>query len=146
MLTACPTKTIESAKKQSSRIATYANSGVNITRILFNERVISLTQKDKIANAFIVLAHGGQAFDASVARLEAAYGDKVPMSEIEALFQVFDAQLVGKFLDILRELKVISAGNKYAEIIALLTSTVLIIAKAFGKKQEIQMKIEAVRI
>ena len=144
MLTACPQKSITEAKKQSSQIAVYANNGVEITRELFRSQIISIAQKDRIAEGFILLAKSGQTFDRTVKNIENAYGTRPPKSEIERLFQVFNAEVVARFLDILRELKVVSADNRIGEVVALLQTAILAIAKVFGNKRQLELQIEQI--
>ena len=144
LLSACPQKSIGEAKRQSSQIAVYANNGVEITRELFRNQIISLAQKDRIADGFILLAKSGQTFDLAVKNIENTYGTRPPKSEIERLFKIFNAELVAKFLDILRELKVISADNRIGEVIALLQTAILIIAKVFGNKRQVELQIEQI--
>ncbi|HEV7701392.1 MAG TPA: hypothetical protein VGO43_14265, partial [Pyrinomonadaceae bacterium] len=79
LLTACPSAaSLEKAKAESARIATYANAGVNLTRNLYESQVITIGQKDAIAKKFVFLADGGIAFDAAVNKALATYGSNVP--------------------------------------------------------------------
>lgn len=144
LVSACPKKSINEAKKQSAQIANYANNGVEITRELFRGQIISLEQKDKIADGFILLAKSGQTFDLTVKNIENTYGTRPPKSEIERLFQVFNAEVVARFLDILRELKVVSANNQIGEVVALLQTAILAIAKVFGNKRQVELQIEQI--
>lgn len=144
LLTACPQKTIDTAKKQSTQIAVYANNGVEITRELFRNQIISLAQKDKIADGFILLAKAGQTFDLTVKNLENTYGKRPPKSELDKLFQVFNSEVVANFLEILRELKVIGANNRYGEVISLLQTAILTIAAVFRNSRQIKQQIEAI--
>lgn len=143
LMTACPKKTIETAKRESARLAGYANQGVNVTRELFREKFLTVEQKDKIAEGFIVLAKAGQTFDETVKNLEKTYGSNVPRSEVEKLFEVFNSLVVGKFLDVLKELKIVS-DNRIGEVVELLRSAILIIAKGFGKGSALEKQLEAV--
>lgn len=143
LLAGCPA-TLGKAKSASSKLATYANTGVDITRTLFREQLISIDRKDKIADAFTALAKAGAAFDLAVANVEREYGGSVPKSEIEKLFAVFDSEVVERFLVVLKSLKIAPSVGGYGEAIDLLTSAVLIIAGAFGRKRMIEVKIAAV--
>lgn len=144
LLSACPKKSISEAKKQSAQIAVYANNGVEATRTLFQSRVITLEQKDRIADAFILLAKAGQTFDRTIQNIETTYGAKPPKTELYKLFQVFNAEVVGRFLDILQQLKIISANNQIGEIVSLIQTAILTIARLFGNKRQVELQLEAI--
>lgn len=145
---ACPSqKTLEDAMIESRRFATYANRGVEVTRSLFNGRIITLEQKDKIADAFILLGRGGIEFDNAVARLHAQYSSgNVPKDKLDVLFALFDSAVIDKLIKILTDLRVFGANNSYAEIISLLTTSVLLVAKAFKREKVVKLKLEALKI
>jgi hypothetical protein len=141
-LTACPSaQTIQKAKATSAKLASYANAGVNITRDLHREKIISLSLKDDIADAFVVLADAGIAFDAAIKKAETAYGSSVPKSEIAKLFAVFDAEVVAKFLVVLEKLKLVTNATAYLAIIESLKAAILIVAEAFDRKAEVEAKL-----
>lgn len=142
MLTACPKEqSIEKAKSSSAKLATYANTGVNITRDLFNEKVISLETKNKIADAFIVLADAGIAFDTAVKRIETVYGTDVPKAEVTKLFEVFDKEVVQAFLAVLETLKLVSDSSAYLVVIEAVRTAVLTIAEAFDRKKTVEAQV-----
>lgn len=138
LLVGCPSKTISKAENASSKLATYANSGIAITRDLYRENIISLATKDKIADAFIVLAKGGMAFDAAVANAKAQYGTNPPQSAVDALFNTFNAEVVAKFLAVLQQLKLITDSSAYLAVIESLKAAVLVVAAAFGKRSQVE--------
>lgn len=140
--TACPSGgSIAKAKQSSAKLAGYANLGVNGTRDLYRANLISLEQKDTIANGFLVLAKAGIAFDAAVKNLETTYGANVPKSEIEKLFAVFSGDVVAKFVDVLKQIRIVGANNSVGEIIALLQTAILAVAKAFSKEKVIRQQL-----
>ncbi|MEO8647764.1 MAG: hypothetical protein ABI539_01220 [Acidobacteriota bacterium] len=143
VLTACPSgQTLQKAQDASAKVATYANSGINLTRELYRSNYLSLENKDRIADGFIALAKAGQAFDAAVANAKAAYGDTAPKDAIAALFATFNQEVVGKFIAVLQSLKLASvvSGN-FAATIELLKTAILVVAKAFGKGGSVQAVI-----
>lgn len=143
LLTACPSKaSLEKAKAESSRIAGYANAGVNLTRSLYESQVITIGQKDNIARKFISLADAGIAFDLAVNKAIQTYGSNVPKSEIERVFAVFDSEVVEKFLDILSSMKLLANKAAYAQVIDTLRTAVLLVAKVFNKRQLIAAKVQ----
>lgn len=138
---ACPARTIQKAKSASGKLATYANTGVNITRDLFHQNLISITQKDKVAQAFIVLADAGIAFDGAVVALQREFGNSPPKPKLDALFAAFDAQVVGSFIAVLQELKLLSNTAALSATIEAIKAAVLIIAHAFGQRNYVQGRI-----
>jgi hypothetical protein len=141
LLFGCPSKSIQKAKESSAKLATYANAGVDVTRGLFRENVITLAQKDKIADAFIVLADAGIAFDAAVRKAETEYGTNAPKAEIDRLFAIFDAEVVAKFLGVLSALKLVNDIGSFSVVIETLKTSVLLIAKAFGRMKQTEARL-----
>lgn len=141
ILTGCPSRTIEKAEASSKKLATYANTGVNVTRDLYNEKLLTFEQKNKIADAFIVLAKGGQAFDLAVANAKQQYGQDPPKAAIDALFNTFSSEVVAKFLDVLSALKVVTDSSAYLAIIESVKAAVLIVASAFGKRSTVEAQL-----
>jgi hypothetical protein len=145
LLTACPSPaTIEKAKTNSKKIATIANEGVNITRELYQSKIINASAAKSIADKFIVLAEGGIAFDAAVLRLEKAHGASVPKSELEKLFSVFSTEVVQKFIDVLASLKILNVSESFKNTILLVQTAVITIARAFDRGKQVKQRIEAV--
>lgn len=142
--TGCPAKTLDKAQSSSVKIATYANTGINITRDLFNSRVITLAQKNQIAQGWLALAQAGQAFDVTVVRLKQQYGSATPpASEIEALFTAFDDQVVNQFIHVLTALGVAGIPAEFQTVIAAIRTAVLIIAGMVGHKTQTAAKLAA---
>jgi hypothetical protein len=141
MLTACPSQTIAKAKSSSAKLATYANSGVDLTRELFRSNFINLATKDKIADGFIVLAKAGQAFDLAVANAEKQYGADVPKDVIGQLFGTFNSEVVAKFVTVLAALKLTNVSGNFGAIIETIKTAVLLIAKAFGKRSVVAAQL-----
>lgn len=139
--TGCPQRSIQKAKDASAKVATYANTGVNITRDLYRQELITLAQKDKVADAFVVLANAGIAFDQAVAAIEREFGTNPPKPKIEALFAAFDQQVVGAFLSVLAELKVIGNTAAWSVTIEAIRAAVLIVAGAFGRKAYVERRL-----
>lgn len=142
-LTACPAASLQKAANASSRVATYANAGVNLTRNLYESKVIPIGQKDDIAQKFVLLAEAGVAFDAAVARARTIYGTNAPSSEIQKILATFDSEVVGRFLDVLQSLKLINARDKYAAIIDTIRAAVLVIANVFGHSKSVGLRLQA---
>jgi hypothetical protein len=141
LVTACPVspKTVTEVKDASGKLAKYANAGVDVTRELYHQKIISIGVKDTIADGFSSLADAGIAFDAAVANLEATFGSNVPRSEMEKLFALFDSTVVEKFLAVVK----IKLPDQFSSAFELLKSAILVIANAFHQKKAISTKIAA---
>lgn len=145
LATACASAvSLDKAKSSSSRLASYANEGVNVTRELYRSKVLSGEQTKAIAGKFIVLARAGAAFDSAVKAAEATYGTNAPKPEIEKLFAVFSSEVVGNFLAVLSALKIVGNTGGLQQTIALLQTAVLTIARAFGRSAAVKRQIKGV--
>jgi len=143
--TGCPDKSIQKAKSSSARVATFANAGVNLTRDLYRQQIISITVKDRIADAFITLAKAGQTFDAAVLKVEAQYGPAAPpRAEIDKLFAVFDSEVVDGLVDILKTVTASGIPDKFREIVETLKSAVIVIAKVFNRAVVVEARLAEV--
>ena len=143
LMTACPAASLQKVSDSSARIATYANAGVNLTRSLYEAKVITIGQKDDVATKFVQLAQAGVAFDAAVAKAKTVYGTTAPASEIQRIFATFDSEVVGKFLDVLASLKLIAAKGKYAAIIETIRAAFMVVAGVFGHSKSVGLRLEA---
>lgn len=151
MTTACPVDAVSIQKLQDSsgKVAGYANVGVNVTRTLYENHVFSsdpaknLATKDNIADGFIDLAKGGVAFDATVASLKQQYASNVPQSQLIALVNTFNSDVVDKLASVLTSLKVINAKSQFAATIDLLKTAVLTAAAVLKIKSAVQAKLAA---
>lgn len=146
LTTACPITpdSIAKVKSASKKVATAANTGVNLTRELYNANFLTIEQKDVIAQKFLLLAKAGIAFDTAVASIENQYGaNAVPKSEIQRLVGVFDAQVVNAFLDVLTSLKIIPSKGNYGVTIELIRTGVLTVAGILGLKHSVSARIKA---
>lgn len=141
VFTGCPVKSVNKARQQSRVVATYTNAAVSLTRTLYETHVITIDQKDVIADKFIILAKAGIAFDILAKNINDTYGLNVPKSEIQKLFQVFDAQIVAAFISVLSALKIISIQSKYIAILDSIRTAVLIIAGVFNQRAMISQRI-----
>ena len=145
IFTACPsTQSLEKAKGASSKLATYANTGVNITRELFQAGILPLETKDKVADAFIVLAKAGQQFDAAVISLQTQFGNTPPKNELQALYALFSSTVITNFLNVLQILKLVNDTAKYQAIIETIRTGILIIANVFGHKATVRARLATV--
>jgi hypothetical protein len=142
--TACPSRaSLDKAARASSDLATYANAGVNVTRELFAANLLTLEQKDRIADGFIALARAGQAFDTLVANARVQYGDNAPKDAVAAIFATFDKTVVNQLVSVLNALKLTQVSARFAAVIETLKTAVLLIANAFRHRQLVAARLEA---
>ena len=146
VFTACPSKTdLASAKKRSAQLAGISDAAADVTLTLFNKKIITLEQKDKIADAFIRLSKAGIKFDEAVIGLELQWGNNPPKANLEQLFTMLNDEVVGLFLDAISELTGINLGY-FNDIIQSFKSAVLAIAKVFGRGKTaiVEAKLEGI--
>lgn len=150
--TACPRPTqsqLDQAAKASRSMAQYTNDGINAVRIAYEEGVIDIKLKDRLADGFLVVAKGGQAFNSLVKQVSELYGDgTVPVSQWQALDASFSDNVVRPFLDLLQSASGLS-GEKSAKIraiIAGLRTAVLVISEVFGKRATLERKVDRIEL
>lgn len=130
-LTACPNKaTIEKAEHASAKLAGYASLAVSATGELYRQKIITLEQKDRIADALIMLAKVGAEFDKSVTKIKAEFGEKPPQSQIDGLIRLLKADLVPQFSAVLSAIKIAVVPQRLKEAIEAIRSGILLIAAA----------------
>lgn len=146
LITACPSPpTIEKAKSASAKLAGIADTGVNLTRTLYRRDVISLEQKDRVADAFIKLAKSGVFFDKTVRELENIYTDShPPRDKLSELIVLFNSGIVADFITLLTTLRVISADGKFVRTIELMKTSILLIASVLQIEKNTKAKIAEV--
>lgn len=146
--TACPVKKvdIDTVRSNSKRLSTIGNEAVNVTRGLMQQGVITPDLTIRIGNGYKRVAKLGQTFDASVESVAAAYGTNIPKPEIEKLFQAFNDDIVGAFVELLEEVKVLNNGALWRESIALIKVAILAIAKIFKQEKKVAARIDAARV
>ena len=141
---ACPEKaSLEKMQKRSSQIAAAADEGVNITRALFRENLISIEIKDRIADGFIKLARGGQVVDKTIADAIREFGASPPQDARAQIVALFKSNIVSGFLDILDILKIVQAGEKFRPTVEAIKTAVLLIAGSLDIGRETRALIEA---
>lgn len=133
MLTACPSRTdLESAERHSKKLAGLSDVAGETTIKLFNERIISLEKKNRIADAFIKVSKAGVKFDQAVILAQANWGDKPPQPTLDELFAILDDEVVAYFLAAVEELSGFDT-SPYRAVIGNIKAAILVIAKVFGK-------------
>lgn len=130
-LAGCNTPAIQKAVKASGELASTIHDGIVAAGNLYDQHVISLTQKDKIADGLVAISKAGKTFNDSVIA-----ASKLPdkgVSQLPALAAQFDT-VVTPFLNLLDELKLLSpaASATIATSIAALKTAIIIIAAALS--------------
>lgn len=148
LIMACPSKiTLEKAKIESGKLATYANAATDAVRAMFENKILSASQTKPIAEKIVILSNGGIAFDNFITALQTQYGsiDKVPKSEWNKALIIFNTQVVNAFIGLLNDLKFIKDVNtRMREVIDLIILSIRIIARAFGTETAITAQINSV--
>lgn len=140
-------KSLEKAERTSKKLATYADSGVNITRELYEQNIITQNQTITIADNFIKLADAGIAFDAKVADLKAYYaanGEKPDGKTLDNLAILFRSNIVVQFIEVLEQLKLVQPNEKLKLLISTIRNAVLIIASALDVENQTKTQIAGV--
>jgi len=143
LMTACPKETaIRKAAKASFELSGLTVDAIAATAKAYNENLISLETKDKIAAPLKVIAVGGKKFNEALKRFYAESGENLPADKLGILKLIFSTELVAPLLEILQELKVVSADRAAYLLSAVnaLQAVILIISNGFASvKAEISM-------
>ena len=141
--TACLTKQkLETFQSRSKQISTIANSGVNITRKLYREGVISLADKDFLADGLIWLGEGGEVVDSTLKEAIEKYGSNPPKDAMQQAVKLFRSNILERFLQLLEKMKIIAVSAELRQTIELIKTSVLVIAGVLQIKQETKTAIK----
>jgi hypothetical protein len=144
LITGCGPADIQKVRERSNQFAGYADTGVNVTRDLFRANLLSLKQKDAVADGFIKLSEAGITFNAAIDKAIQVYGSTVPLSEIEKLFAVFDSSIVTQLIAVIALIKPLDNASKFVQVIETLKNVVLLAAKAFNKFKPVETRLATV--
>jgi hypothetical protein len=141
---ACPFKKadLEKMKDYSRRVATGAHAGVELTRTLFREKVISAELTSDIADGFIYLAQGGQFVDAQLERAIKNYGKDAPPDIKKQIVDIFRSDILNRFLAVIEQLKLARVTPVYYAVLESIKTTVILTAGLLGIGQETKIQIE----
>lgn len=132
LATACPIKEsdIARAKRASNALAGLTADAITATRTAFENKLISLEQKNSIADALIMISRGGTRFTLAV---KAAESSKLLVERREVLNQVFSRDIVEPFLSLLQQIGLLKNAAALAHAIDLLRVQILVISKVFSR-------------
>lgn len=134
----CPTKKsqLEKAAKASFQVSGLTIDVLKATRKAYEENLIDLDTKNKMADSLKLLALGGEAFNNAVKGAVNEYGasGKIPLSKYQELNVLFSNQVVAPFLQISTESGLLSNTKAtYLRVaIMALKATIVTIGKGFS--------------
>ncbi len=149
LLMACPKETaVRKAAKASFELSGLTVDAIAATAKAYNENLIGLETKDKIADALKLVATGGKNFNQALKKFRDQSGDNLTPDQISFLNVIFSSEVITPFLGILQTLKVLSmngAKNLLAAINALKV-VILLISNGFASAGIPQMNFREVEV
>jgi hypothetical protein len=146
--TGCPRERADSnirkAAKASFELAGVTNDTVTAVGRAYTDGIISLEQKDRLADKLVILAKGGKTFNAAVRKAAEVYSTDVdpPPSEIDLLIALFDSDVISPFLEFLAAVGGINAPPYLATAVEMIRNVVLQIARGFGRERETETRLK----
>lgn len=137
---ACDQNQIRKAAKASNQLSGLTLDAVRATKQAYLDGMITLEQKDRIADKLLILATGGQTFNQAVKRM-AASSEAMTPGKWQALERLFDAQVIVPFLAFLAQTAGAANAAKLSAAIGLIRLSVLTIAQVFGRRQAAARRI-----
>lgn len=137
VLTACPARSdLVKAFKASEQLAVTTETAALAIGDLYQGKVISFEQKEKLISKMRIIATNGRRFHTEVSALAAIYKTKLPDEKISALDVLFNSEVIAPFLEVLLEAGALSkeASQRVFLVLAVLRTAVLTISNAFGKR------------
>lgn len=138
---ACDQNQIRKAAKASDSLSGLTLDAVRATKQAFESGAISLSQKDALADKLLILARGGQTFNAAVKQLSVSGADGMTPDKWQTIERLFDAQVITPFLAFLAQTTGINNSANLSAAIKLIRISVLTIARVFGGNQAITERI-----
>ena len=132
---ACDQNQIRKAAKASDQLSGLTLDAVRATKQAYTDGLITLEQKDRIADKLLVLASGGQTFNA-VVKQTAANSGAMTTDKWLALEKLFDVEVITPFLEFLAQTAGVASATKLNAAIGLIRLSVLTIAQVFGRTSE----------
>jgi hypothetical protein len=134
LTTACPSDNqMRKAAKASNDLASLTNSVVDAVRIGFQSGQINEATKNKMADALILIAREGKAFNnLLIANQASAQNGTFPPNVFTQLSSQFD-KVVQPFLDLVTQMNLIgpNTNQQLAQTFAALRAAILIISAVF---------------
>lgn len=101
----------------------------------FDQGLLTLTQKDKLADLLIAIARGGQKGVAVIDALERSGVTNIPADKQKLLSAIFTEEVTAPFLQLLTELGKLTEAQSAAIRVALVTlrSAILLLSNRIGR-------------
>jgi len=151
--TGCPKSEPQSPKKLVAQAAEVAKDVGGSTRDVikavgqaYDQKLITLEQKDKYADLLIKISEGGQKGVSALTELEKHVGEtgQIPADKWQLLNALFNSELVTPFLNFLTEInKLTPEANVAIQVsVIALRSLILRLSDAFGRRAELEQKFQ----
>jgi hypothetical protein len=132
VLTACPKDTaVRKAARASYELAGLTHDAIAATERAYNDHILVKEQKDRIAVWLGTIAHGGVKFNQIATQINGVNANVTPTGTLNTLNLILSQEIAGPFLQILAELRALTAGQAVflqAAIAALRTAILTISA------------------
>lgn len=146
LTTACPRQTdVQAASRASFELSGLTLDTVRAVDAAFRQKLIDNNQYTEFNRVLNSLAKGGSAFNSLIKQLNAQnQTGKLQKSDLIKLVELFDTSVVNPFLILLTQFKGINNAPALASAIAALRGSILIIASALNKRQNVENEINQI--
>jgi hypothetical protein len=130
--TSCDAAALQKAKKAGNQLADLSATAIEATKTAYSTKLITLEQKNSIADSLIALSYGGKAFSEYGKQLEAEYGKTpVPQNKLIEFQTLFDKRVVTPFVLLLSKLDSSIRSEQLRQAIAAIRIAVLTVSAVF---------------
>lgn len=145
--TACPKAkpgTVKAAAEAAKDIGGGTRDAIKAVGEAYRKGLITLAQKDKLADLLLLIAKGGQKGVDAIERLQNDGFTELPADRAALLNKLFSDEVVAPFLKLLTEIGALTDSQSIAirAAVATLRTTILLLSQKIGREDAIK-KIEA---
>lgn len=128
-------KSLAVASEAAKDIAGGTRDTIKAVGQAFDKKLITLEQKDKLADLLIAISKGGQKGVAAISALEASGVTELDLNQASALNALFDTEVITPFLDLISELAKLSPSQSAAIRAALsgVRVAILLLSQKIGR-------------
>lgn len=139
-----PKKALAEASEAAKDIGGGTRDTINAVSQAFDAKLLTLEQKDKLADLLIAIAKGGQKGVAALQAIEASGVTELDLTQREMLNRLFDEAVIAPFLDLLTELGKLSNESSAAirAALAAVRTAILLFSQKIGRATEIELLIQ----
>lgn len=101
----------------------------------YTDKLITLTQKDRLADMLLRISRGGKAGVAAIEAVAVLGDGTIPATQQEIISAIFTDQVVGPFLDLITEIAKLSPTASVAirASVSALRTTILLLSQRIGR-------------